>query len=429
MALEDRFRETSEHLAVRLRAELKEGLHSLVSLLSESLKNERDAATRDARQHAEAEAARSLAEDLIQLDRARRYAQAWLNLEIDRARSDAEKQADERVIVARPEGERAGAVDVEEATFVALNAALERLLDAAQRMDEAGSLTETLDILLSSAAALGLRVAAILVHPQDGHIWESVSLDDAPAGRVMSLDATGGIVTDAVASGSLEFYTGSSASTHREFVPLSPGVMSLAVPLQVGGQVVAVLYADDGGSEPAASAAWPQIVELVARHGARCLESLSARCATQIGIIGRPADEAASKRRKPVEKKQPASPGFWSTAGASSSVPPALASVTAVAEPPASPDGAVDALADASARRCARLLVSEIKLYNGAAVTVGRRKRDLGQRLHAEIDRARKLYEERVPAGLRARTSHLDEELVRVLAEGDVELFGEGRVG
>ena len=101
MALEDRFRETSEHLAVRLRAELKEGLHSLVSLLSESLKNERDAATRDARQHAEAEAARSLAEDLIQLDRARRYAQAWLNLEIDRARSDAEKQADERVIVAR----------------------------------------------------------------------------------------------------------------------------------------------------------------------------------------------------------------------------------------------------------------------------------------------------------------------------------------
>ena len=90
---------------------------------------------------------------------------------------------------------------------------------------------------------------------------------------------------------------------------------------------------------------------------------------------------------------------------------------------------AVDVLADSSARRCARLLVSELKLYNEPAVMVGRQKRDLGRRLRAEIGRARKLYEERVPAGVLARTSYLDDELVRVLADGDVRLFGEGRVG
>ncbi len=236
-------------------------------------------------------------------------------------------------------------------------------------MDEAGSLTETLDILLSSAAALGLRVAAILVHPSKGHIWESVGLDDAPAGRVVALDETGGIVTQAVASENL---TGSNASTHNKFVTLSPSVMSLAVPLQVGGQVVAVLYADDGGNEPAASAACPQIVELVARYGARCLESLSARRATQIGVIGWPGDEAASKRKMPVEEKKPASLRFWSAERGSSPVPPSSASVRAVAEPPASPDEAGDVLADSSARRCARLLVSELKLYNEPAVMVGR---------------------------------------------------------
>ncbi len=105
MAFEDRIRETSEHLAVRLRAEIDDGLPHLVSLINESLKSERDAATSEARQHAEAEAARTLAEEL---DRARRHAEAWLSRKIDQARHDAEKQADERVTAARAEGERAG---------------------------------------------------------------------------------------------------------------------------------------------------------------------------------------------------------------------------------------------------------------------------------------------------------------------------------
>ena len=42
-----------------------------------------------------------------------------------------------------------------------------------------------------------------------------------------------------------------------------------------------------------------------------------------------------------------------------------------------------------SARRYARLLVSEIKLYNEAAVRLGRQKRDLLERLKPEIERAR----------------------------------------
>ena len=68
---------------------------------------------------------------------------------------------------------------------------------------------------------------------------------------------------------------------------------------------------------------------------------------------------------------------------------------------------------DDGARRYARLLVSEIKLYNESAVRTGRERRDLLVRLRPEIDRARRLYEERsarlarrpraaVPAGARA---------------------------
>ncbi len=60
-------------------------------------------------------------------------------------------------------------------------------------------------------------------------------------------------------------------------------------------------------------------------------------------------------------------------------------------------DGAA-AEEDASARRYARLLISEIKLYHETVVVAGRRDRDLGARLSGEIARARALYEQRVPA-------------------------------
>jgi hypothetical protein len=77
-----------------------------------------------------------------------------------------------------------------------------------------------------------------------------------------------------------------------------------------------------------------------------------------------------------------------------------------------------------AARRFARLLVSEIKLYNEGAVRVGRERRDLLQRLGEEIDRARRLYEERVPATVPSRAQHFHNELVQTLAGGDAALLG-----
>ena len=80
---------------------------------------------------------------------------------------------------------------------------------------------------------------------------------------------------------------------------------------------------------------------------------------------------------------------------------------------------------ETSAKRYARLLVSEIKLYHEAAVRVGRENRDLMDRLRPEIDRARKLYEERVPATAGERHTYFQQELVRTLADGNAELLGE----
>ena len=89
-------------------------------------------------------------------------------------------------------------------------------------------------------------------------------------------------------------------------------------------------------------------------------------------------------------------------------------------------NGAADAADadDQGAKRYARLLVSEIKLYNEAAVRVGRQKRDLLQRLRPEIERARRLYEERIPADVGARAAYFQQELVQTLADGDAGLLG-----
>jgi hypothetical protein len=78
---------------------------------------------------------------------------------------------------------------------------------------------------------------------------------------------------------------------------------------------------------------------------------------------------------------------------------------------------------ETSAKRYARLLVSEIKLYHEPAMIEGRRDRDLATRLGGEIARARVMYEERVPVHVRERHDYFQEELVRTLANGDASLL------
>lgn len=76
------------------------------------------------------------------------------------------------------------------------------------------------------------------------------------------------------------------------------------------------------------------------------------------------------------------------------------------------------------ARRLARLLISEIKLYNEEQVLEGRRNRDLYHRLKEDIDRSRQIYEERVDAGVRSASDYFQQELVRSLAGGDSRALG-----
>lgn len=76
------------------------------------------------------------------------------------------------------------------------------------------------------------------------------------------------------------------------------------------------------------------------------------------------------------------------------------------------------------ARRLARLLVSEIKLYNEEQVEEGRRNRDIYERLKEDIDRSRQMYDERVDPQVLRSTDYFYQELVRILAAGDSKALG-----
>ncbi len=76
------------------------------------------------------------------------------------------------------------------------------------------------------------------------------------------------------------------------------------------------------------------------------------------------------------------------------------------------------------ARRFARLLVSEIKLYNEQKVNEGRESQDLYERLREAIDRSREMYDKRVQPPVASKFDYFHYELVNTLAEGDESRLG-----
>jgi hypothetical protein len=96
----------------------------------------------------------------------------------------------------------------------------------------------------------------------------------------------------------------------------------------------------------------------------------------------------------------------------------------APARPPARTLSPEEQKSHDDAKRFARLVVSEIKLYNEAKVNEGRKNKDIYERLKEDIERGRHMYHERVAAPVRDSTNYFYDELVRILAGGDQSALG-----
>jgi hypothetical protein len=76
------------------------------------------------------------------------------------------------------------------------------------------------------------------------------------------------------------------------------------------------------------------------------------------------------------------------------------------------------------AKKFARLLVSEIKLYNENRVVEGREHRDIYIRLKRDIDRSREMYEKRVSPIVSRKIDYFHDEIIRILGDNDSSTLG-----
>lgn len=160
------------------------------------------------------------------------------------------------------------------------------------------------------------------------------------------------------------------------------------------------------------------------------------RSAVQQAADAAAAAPAPPQPLRPVAVPAPAMPAGSAGTAATEEPAPALAGTPEV-RPPSGVDGPGWAFATTrvpvspsdetmheEARRLARLLVSEIKLYNEEQVEEGRRNRDVYERLKEDIDRSRQMYDERVDPRILRSTDYFYQELVRILAAGDSRALG-----
>ena len=206
--------------------------------------------------------------------------------DIEKARADARIAVEGAVNEVRAEAERAlsaarVAITKTDAVRPDEGMGVSRMLDAIRKLDTARSLTDVFDLLPGLAVGEADRAVVLIVRGNQLRGWKLAGFGGGvPEARnvSMKLDAAG-VITDAVRA--REPRTAGPDSSAFGFAPLPTGRTGLVAPIEVGGQVVAVLYADNATREKVTGiGAWREGVEILARHAARCLETLTVQYAS-----------------------------------------------------------------------------------------------------------------------------------------------------
>jgi hypothetical protein len=220
----------------------------------------------------------------------------------------------------------------------------------------------------------------------------------------------------------------------------SPNEPILLLPIRSAGSVSAIFYSDPGGRAKElpvdalkilAEFAGAQLDRLMALGGGPPGVAAERRAAEAEPVAAHVSSQAEGF--EPAERVASRGSLGVSVAQASSQ---AAAPSGYVVEPPAitpAPQAQSFDIAQLNeddqkvhkdAKRFAKLLISEIDLYNKAKVADGRKNSDLYRRLKADIDRSRQTYEKRFGKTLSKRYDYFHEELVRTLAGNEPSLLG-----
>jgi hypothetical protein len=287
------------------------------------------------------------------------------------------------------------AVEVVESLAPAPGASPSDLLNAATAaIHESGSQADILRHLLEGEARFAGRVALFVVKGTAISGWQGIGFEDNDSIKTLSIQAGSGLAGKAIqartpASGSVQEFDAGFVKSMK--APVDG--QCLVLPLVVKDKVAAVIYADSG-TVPGGTLDSSGLQSLT-RFAAIWLELAALR---KVG--GTSATE---------EVAQPQ---------------PAVAMVaSAPVSAPASTGSEEDEL-HKKAKRFAKLLVEEIKLYNQPRVEEGRQHRDLYDRLKVDIEKSRSTYDKRYAESAVASADYFTQELIRILADNDASLMG-----
>jgi hypothetical protein len=284
------------------------------------------------------------------------------------------------------------------------------LLSAAvMAIQEGNSQSEILRHLLEGAARFAGRVALFVVKGGVVNGWQGIGFEDNDVIRNVSLESSGGLAGQAVQGRMVAAGPVAQFDPGFENLVRTPAQDNCVVlPLVVKDKVAALVYAD-GGLTTSGSMDVSAMTALT-RFVALWLEVCALR---KSGAAAPLVEEAQTFYAAAANVATPAA----------SSVPANFPAGVPVSSPGFSPDGDESDL-HKKARRFAKLLVEEIKLYNQPKVAEGKQNRDLYDRLREDIEKSRATYEKRYGDSPVSSADYFNQELVRILADSDVTLMG-----
>ncbi len=286
-----KLRETSAAAEERQAAELRDAQKLAHRQLSEkvtSVRSEGQRVLEAALEAARHEADRTLA---VRLERLREEAERTLVAELEGAAAEAEAAVAEAKAMAAAEAVVPAPEPLPPPPPI--DDVVIRVRDGIRRLDRVSRLTDALDALGELAGREASRAAVLTVQDDRVRGWWFTAFEPAlePAHQVDMKIGEAGLVGHAVVTGATHSWVSdpdtASGDGAPAFTVLPVGARALAVPVLVGGQVMAVLYGDDAAREPAA--AWRASLEILASHAGHCLESLTAVRAAQLVSRDMPA--------------------------------------------------------------------------------------------------------------------------------------------
>jgi hypothetical protein len=321
------------------------------------------------------------------------------------------------------------------------------LLRAVALIQAGSTQREILKALLEGAIQYSGRAALFVVKSGAANGWQSRGFADNDSIKDFPLDVTSGLTAAALHERSAQ--NGEASQLDSRFVERfgkPEDSRALVLPLLLKDKVAALVYADagtDGGKlDPAAlellvvaTGAWLEVSSL-RKQASKDVEGAAVPRNEPAVTASAPAfvDPFAGTMPKHAVSAMPVEMSVAEAPVADEEVETAAeAPMVAMAAAASGGSSVVDTMAGMSpedadthrkAQRFARLLVDEIKLYNQAKVSEGRKNKDLYDRLKEDIDKSRSTYQKRYGSTAAASGEYFKHELVRSLAEDDLSVMG-----